>query len=492
MEAKKSNGKAKMLKRLMKRKVGLAILSVQALLTIILTILLIKVKLLKPLYIAAIFAVLLIFLLLMVIGQSSKGKTHYPLKVVSSLICILLFAGCFYTYQGFDTLKKVTNSKVTDEFQAIVLVDNPAETVKDVKDDEFGIDITQKGAAFDAVKTEIEKEIGQAIATKEYVDSPSLVDALYDKDCNVIILNSAVLSDVEENHPDFAKETKVIGTFEHVTETENLDKVENITQEPFSIFLSGIDTYGDISNKSRSDVNIIATVNPKTKEILLTSTPRDYFVQTTVSGTLYDKLTHAGLYGVDCSVGTLEKLYGVDINYYAKVNFTGFETIIDALGGVTVQSDYTFTAQHGEQFVEGNNSVDGKKALAFVRERHAFPSGDLQRNKNQQALIKAVIQKAASPAILTGFSDILNAVKDSVVTNLTYDEISALVKMQLDDGSSWHISTFGVSGKGGKSTTYSNQKKAGYVMYINEELVKEASGYINQVINGQVPTIKEK
>lgn len=491
MEANNSYGKNKMLKRLKKRKVGLAILAVQALLTIVLTILLIKFKMLGTLYISAIAAVLLIFLVLMVIGQTSKGKTHYPLKVVSSLFCILLFMGCFYIYKGINTIEIMTNSKVKDEFQIIVLKDNPAKTIDDVKDEDFGIDITQKGAAFKEIKEDIEEELGQAIATKEYIDSPSLVSALYDKDSDVIILNTAGLSDLEETYPNFTKETRVLETFEHVTKTENTDKVESITDEPFSIFLSGIDTYGDISNKSRSDVNIIATINPKTKEILLTSTPRDYFVQTTVSGNSYDKLTHAGLYGIDCSVGTLENLYGVDINYYAKVNFTGFETIINALGGVTVQSDYTFTAQHGEKFVEGKNTVNGAKALAFVRERHAFPSGDLQRNKNQQALIKAVIQKAASPAILGGFSDILDAVKDSVITNMTYDEISALVQMQLNDGSSWHISTFGVSGEGGKSTTYSNQSKAGYVMYTNEELIKEASGYIDQVINGEVPSIKE-
>ncbi len=491
MEDKNSNRKFKFFKRLKKRKLGLVFLGIQALLTLILTVLLIRFRMLKPIYNAGIFLILLILLVVMALGQGSKGRVHKPLKVVTFLISILLGVGSYFIYTGTDAFATITDSESKDEFQIIVLEDSEAQTINDVKNEEFGVDTTQINAAYKTIVDTLQSELEQTIDTKEYVDSLSLVDALYNKECNVIILNTAVMSDIEENHKNFKKETKILNSYEHVTHNDNSNKVESITEEPFSVYLSGIDTYGDIATKSRSDVNIIATVNPKTKEILLTATPRDYFVQTSVSGTQYDKLTHAGLYGVECSMETLEKLYGVKINYYAKVNFSGFQQIIDALGGVTVNASKDFVAQHGERFYEGENKVDGAKALAFVRERHAFGSGDLQRNKNQQELIRAVIEKAASPAILGGFADIMDAVKDSVRMNLTYDEIAELVQMQLDDGSSWHITSFGVSGKGGSSTTYSNQKKAGYVMYMDEEKIAEASRYINQVINGMAPTITE-
>ncbi len=481
-----------MLDRLKKRKIGLVFLSIQALLTVGLAALLIMIKFLKPLYIIAIVAVLIVLLVLMVMGQGSRGKAHIPFKVAIALFCVLLCVGSYYIYIGYDTGKTVTNPDVTDEFSVIVLKDSPAVTLEDVKGEEFGVDVTQKQDAYTKTMGQIQTEIAEEVRTREYVDSLSLVKALYNKECKVIILNSAVLSDIMEEYPNFKSETRVLNTYEHVTNTTNTNGVKSITEEPFSVFISGIDTYGDISNKSRSDVNIIATINPKTKQLLLTSTPRDYYVKTSVSGDKYDKLTHAGIYGVECSVETLEMLYGIEINYYAKVNFTGFESIVDALGSITVHSDYAFTAQHGETFKKGDNVVDGKKALAFARERHAFPSGDLQRNKNQQEIIKAIIKKLASPAILGGFTSIMDAVKGNVLTDISYDEIATIVQMQLDEGSSWQISTFGVSGKGGSSTTYSNQSKSGYVMYMDEEKIQEAAGYMKQVINGEVPNIETK
>ncbi len=492
MEDRNSQNKHKMFGRLKNRKVGIVFLVIQALLTICLTILLIQFKLLAPLYIVGIDAVLVIILALMILGQGCRGRAHISFKVVIALFCVILSIGCYYVYRTSNTLDKVTDSREVDYFQVIVLKDDPSETINDVKNEEFGIDTTQKNDSYKKIIKDIQTKLASTLKTKEYVDSPSLVEALYKKECKVILLNTSVMPNIEDVYPNFQKEIRVLDSYEHVTKKKNDNKVSSITEQPFSVLLSGNDTYGEISAKSRSDVNVIATVNPKTKEILLTSTPRDYYVQTTVSGSDYDKLTHAGLYGVECSKGTLEKLYGIDINYYAKVNFTGFKSIIDALGTVTVHSDRDFVAQHGERFKEGDNVVDGAKALAFVRERHAFPSGDLQRNKNQQELIKAVIKEASSPAILNGFGDILSAVKDCVMMDLSYDELAALVQMQLSDGGSWHVSTFGVSGEGGSRTTYSNQKKKGYVMYMDDEKIAEATGYIKQVLNGEVPSIEEK
>ena len=213
-------------------------------------------------------------------------------------------------------------------------------------------------------------------------------------------------------------------------------EANKITKEPFVIYLSGVDTRGELTEKARSDVNILAVVNPQTKQVALINTPRDYYVD--LAGTnSKDKLTHAGLYGVETSMATLGNLYGVSVDHYIRINFAGFINIVDALGGVDVYSDQAFTSVGSPgyydptTFVEGWNHLDGKAALAFARERHAFASGDIQRGINQMKVIDAMLNKIKSPALLMGFSKIMDAASDCFVTDFSQDQISALVRMQL-------------------------------------------------------------
>ena len=215
----------------------------------------------------------------------------------------------------------------------------------------------------------------------------------------------------------------------------------DVAEEPFTIYVSGNDSYGEVTlEEGRSDVNILLTVNPNTRQILMTTTPRDYYVELPFGEGCWDKLTHAGNYGIDCSMQTLERLYDVEIDYYLRVNFSGFESIVDALGGVEVYSDYAFTSLHsGYYFDVGYNSVDGAEALAFVRERYAFEEGDVQRGKNQMAMIRAIMDKATSPAVISGYLSLMDSVSDSFITNMPKGSISDLVKMQLNEGGSWNI-----------------------------------------------------
>ena len=268
-------------------------------------------------------------------------------------------------------------------------------------------------------------------------------------------------------------------------------EANKITKEPFVIYLSGVDTRGELTENARSDVNILAAVNPVTKRVALVNTPRDYYVD--LAGTSSkDKLTHAGLYGVETSMETLGNLYGVNVDHYIRINFAGFISIIDALGGVDVYSDQAFTSVGSPgyydptTFAEGWNHLDGKSALAFARERHAFASGDIQRGINQMKVIDAMLNKIKSPALLMGFSKIMDAASDCFVTSFSQDQISALVRMQLSDFAEWDIESYTVTGTSSSSTKcYSAKGQKLYVMKPDDSSVSKAREMLASVLGGE-------
>ena len=268
-------------------------------------------------------------------------------------------------------------------------------------------------------------------------------------------------------------------------------EANKITKEPFVVYLSGVDNRGELTENARSDVNILAVVNPETKQAALINTPRDYYVD--LAGTdSKDKLTHAGLYGVETSMATLGNLYGVNVEHYIRINFAGFIRIIDAIGGVDVYSDQAFTSVGSPgyydptTFAEGWNHLDGKSALAFARERHAFASGDIQRGINQMKVIDAMMNKIKSPTVLMSFSKLMDAVSDCFVTSLSQEQISALVRMQLASLSDWDIQSYAVTGTSGKSSQcYSAKGQSLYVMKPDENSVNQAKELIASVLGGE-------
>ena len=259
-----------------------------------------------------------------------------------------------------------------------------------------------------------------------------------------------------------------------------------------TIFISGIDSRSGLVAKSRSDSNIIATVNTATRQVLLVSTPRDYFVPLSISGGQRDKLTHAGIYGINVCMDTLGMLYNEDINYYFRINFAGFEQLINALGGVTVYSDYDFDSKNetGYHFNQGENYLNGEQALVFSRERYAFKEGDRQRGKNQMAVIKGVINKALSPELLKNYSSVLSSIQGCFETNISYEEIARLLQQQLNNGGDWNIVSYSVNGTGDTQKPYSMSQKA-YVMIPDESTVQKAEAMMKKVRDGETVSQEE-
>ena len=302
---------------------------------------------------------------------------------------------------------------------------------------------------------------------------PSLVVGCGKKNVNTVSVKEDALEEEAEESEKIEQETEIV-------ETENEEKKDLGT---FVLYFSGIDVWGWTDTKSRSDVNIIAAVNTETRHVQLINTPRDYFVEMPISNGAKDKLTHAGLYGVENSVGTLEKLYDIDIDYYLRVNFSGFEAIIDILGGVDVYSEYDFTVDPIKHYTEGYNHLTGLEALAFVRERHAFASGDNQRGRNQMAVIQGVVDKVTQPSFLKNYLSVMDSLDGCFETNIPYDLIASLVRKQLDEGGSWQVLSYSVNGTGDTQKPYSMSQKA-YVMIPDQTTVDKAKTLMKKVREG--------
>ena len=300
-----------------------------------------------------------------------------------------------------------------------------------------------------------------------------------------IVLNSVFENLIEQEYPDHAKKIKKIYTKE-LTKSVEAPKVSQ--NKAFNIYISGIDTYGPISSVSRSDVNIIMTVNQETKKILLTTTPRDAYVPIADGGNNQnDKLTHAGIYGVDASIHTLENLYGIDLNYYARLNFTSFLKLIDLLGGVDVNNDQEFTSLHGNyHFPVGNVHLDSERALGFVRERYSLANGDGDRGRNQQKVISAIVQKLTSAEALKNFDDIMQSLQDSVQTNMPPETMVSLVNAQLASGGKYTVITRDLKGTGRMDLpSYAMPDSSLYMLEVDPNSLETLKTEIKDIMEGK-------
>lgn len=300
-----------------------------------------------------------------------------------------------------------------------------------------------------------------------------------------IVLNSVFENLIEQEYPDHAKKIKKIYTKEL---TKTVEAPKSSQNKAFNIYISGIDTYGPISSVSRSDVNIIMTVNQETKKILLTTTPRDAYVPIADGGNNQnDKLTHAGIYGVDASIHTLENLYGIDLNYYARLNFTSFLKLIDLLGGVDVNNDQEFTSLHGNyHFPVGNVHLDSEQALGFVRERYSLANGDGDRGRNQQKVISAIVQKLTSAEALKNFDDIMQSLQDSVQTNMPPETMVSLVNTQLVSGGKYTVITRDLKGTGRMDLpSYAMPDSSLYMLEVDPNSLETLKTEIKDIMEGK-------
>ena len=414
------------------------------------------------------------------------------------MIAILAFGG-FYINKTRSAISNISG-ETTEVTQMAVYVksDDAADSVEATAGYTYGILSSLDRENTDGAVAHLNSQFGTEVQTKEYAGLTELADGILNGEVNAMLLNSGYLSVYEDmdGYTDFSTKIKEVGTVDvesTIQSAEESTPVEPITTanggKVYTIYLSGIDTRGEMTAKSRSDVNIIATVNTDTHEILLVSTPRDYFVPLSISGGAPDKLTHAGIYGIDVCMDTLGMLYDIDINYYFRINFGGFVKVIDALGGITVNSDYDFDSKNilGYHFNKGENYLNGEQALIFARERYAFQEGDRQRGKNQMEVIRGVVKKALSPEILTSYSSILSSLDGCFGTNITYEEIAQILQQQLTNGGDWTIVSYSVDGTGATEKPYSMSQKA-YVMVPNYDTVNKAKSLMEKIRNGEVVT----
>lgn len=371
-----------------------------------------------------------------------------------------------------------------------VLAEDPAENIKDASGYDFGVQYAMKGNDVKSTVDIINKEVGSSISTVEYSSLNEQAQALHDGAVEAIIYNDAYTAILEEAFTGYSDSVKIIYTHEITSKLENTAADVKVDDDCFTVYISGIDVFGAIETNSRSDVNIIAVVNPTTHQILLVTTPRDYYVEIPgISGGQLDKLTHAGIYGVDASMATLAKLYDTDIDFYARVNFTSLVQMVDALGGVDVVSEQEFNTSYDsglEMYVaQGVNHFNGQQALAFSRERQNVDGGDFQRGRNQQAVITAMIKKAISPAILTGANGILSSISGNVDTNMSQEQIQELIKSQLNQPSAWNIKSMSATGTGDDQECYSSPGSILYVTQPDQNSINEIKQAIDAVEAGE-------
>lgn len=460
---------------------------------IIATVYVLKIKVVPTKYIIIFDVVYLLCTILFFILQrwSTPGIITKFLAILLTGIVILACYYIDYTYNRVQDMLDV-DTKI-DNVNVYVLNEDPAQNIEDAKDYTFGILSVQDRENTDKTLTNINAELGVQVATAEYGSIVDLIQALYDREVGCIVLNSAYIGFVseEENYKDFSKRVRSIATneIETVVETKKNEDYLYNGDKVFTIYISGVDTRSTTNENSNSDVNIILTVNMDTNQILMISTPRDFYIPLSISDGYPDKLTHAGGYGIDVSKDTLAMLYEVHIDDYVRLNFTGFENIIDELGGITVYSEQEFGWEE-HYFYEGYNDLMGEAALAFARCRKTLADGDRQRGRNQMAVIEAVIDKTLSTDMLYNYTDVLDAVSDSMLTSMSYDRISEIVKYQLENNKKWEIIKYSVDGYDAMDVTYSTGDMAVYVMKPNDDTVEQAKEYLRQMYAGKRIVVK--
>ncbi len=413
--------------------------------------------------------------------------------VLNVVFCILAVAivgvyGFAYNYIIKNAMKTIDTIsgpiEETENYYIITLNDGKYNTINDVNGK--NIHMFSADEDYSDIKEDIDSKV--KVTYKDDESLSKLTESLLTGKSYFALLSSSQYSMIKDENEEFESKTKIIYTVTHKLGSKanddiidkNSDKI--MSGGKFNVYISGIDTSGNISNVSRSDANIVLTVNTDTNQILMTSIPRDYYV-TLHSKKAKDKLTHSGIYGINETVSTVEDLLDTEINYYVRVNFTTVIKLVDSLGGIDVYSDYAFTSSLGPSFKKGMNHMNGTQALAFSRERYSFAGGDNQRIKNQQKVIEAIINKVLNgKTLMSKYTTILKSISESFQTNIDQKDISLLVKKQLEDMKSWNITTNSLTGTGASKSTYSAGSQLLYVMIPNESSVEAAKTKINTVL----------
>lgn len=436
---------------------------------------LIKYPILSTKYIIIFMIVNIVIMLLFILSQykAKNKKIRLTGKILIIIFCLLLIPLNYTFSKTMNALAKTETHVETDSVSIIVKANSTYQYTQDLKGKVYST-LATDDKSVDKTIEKLQTENNENIQPKVYSGVLTLVNALYNNDVDCIIINESYRAMIEEDFPNFSSDTRVIYSKQYVTEI-NSPENSDITRNTFNVYVSGIDAYGSITTKSRSDVNMIMTVNPTTKTVLLTSIPRDYYIPFNVLGGQRDKLTHSGLYGVNETMQNVASYFGIDIDYFIRVNFDSLIDIVDSLGGIEVYNPQAF-----KNFEVGKITLNGEEALAFSRERYSFEDGDKERGRNQMRVITGIINKVLSPAIISNYSELMDKLHVSFQTNMSDEQIISLVRMQLDDMSPWTIQQQSVNGNG--QTLYSPIYGSDlYMMVPDDKSVENAKIKINEL-----------
>ena len=430
-------------------------------------------------------------------------------KAISSVFAVLLIlgfgVGTWYLSDTIDFLGDIAIGgnpmDIKEDYHVVVKADAPYTEVSELGGKGVGTYLSQDTGYMEA-KDDLQREI--AVDYKYVSDLHQLFDGLAAGGCETInqttgfaefqeygavFVSAAAYESLKGERENLEETTRILHTISIKVGEAAEVKAVDVTKESFNVYLSGLDFTGDISQNYHSDVNMLVTVNPVSHEVLITSIPRDYYVNLPSKASM-DKLTHSGLYGIRETVGAVEDMMGIDINYYVKVNYNTIVTLVDAMGGIEINSPYAFTTHgmgelNGITFNEGYNSLNGNMALAYCRERKSWVDGDMRRNENQQLIMEAILKKATtSTTILTNYTGILEAVRGNMETSMSADEMTSLVKMQLADMPSWDIQKNAIKGRNDYQFCYALGFNAAVVNQ-DAEQVARAADKITAVMNNQ-------
>ena len=443
-------------------------------------------------YVNIILTVVLIAVFVLSLLLLIRKKAKIVTTVFLLLFTLVSAVGLYFVQSTVQVAEKLNQTASYAEIEMSIVVPTGS-AIQDITE------LGQVQAPVNNDSENIQALLGDLKVNKNIELAPETVDSYQQAYENLLsgatqgmILNSAYSSLLELSDADYASKIRTLYTYKITKEVKtapaSASSDENKNPNVVNIYISGIDTYGSISTVSRSDVNIIMTINMETHKVLLTTTPRDAYVQIPDGGAdQYDKLTHAGIYGVETSMKTLENLYNIDIDYYARINFTSFLQLIDLLGGVEVYNDQEFVSHiGGYTFPVGNVALNSEHALAFVRERYSLQGGDADRGRNQQKVISAIINKLASVNSITNFTNIVNSLQNSIQTDMPYETMMQLANKQLSSGGSFVVSSQDVTGTGSTDqlTSYAMPSAALYMMSLDETSVETAKQAIKNTMEG--------
>ena len=451
------------------------------------------------------------------VPRKMARKVAQKRRLIASVLALIMLIGCVVISRVANDVRKTFEAAqaAQQEQQAkeaesgikrtiYVRSFDTAETLADAASYSFGILEGYDDENTAQAVAAIEAEIGSTINTKSYLSVFEMANALMAGQLDAMVLNSGYISilEADDRYSMFSENTRVLADVKIEGSGEELDGsglllnaeadiAENGKLKPFIMYISGSDSReGTLDGNTRSDVNILAVVNPETRQVLLLNTPRDYYVPMPRAEGAFDKLTHCGVYGISCSMQALAALYEHDIQYYAQLNFEGLEKLVDAIGGITVESDVAFTLYKNVGKIKvGENNLNGKLALAYARTRKGLDGGDLARGNHQMQVIKAIVDKATSgTTILTNYTAIMDSIDGMFVMNVPMSLIGEVMKRQLADMSGWNIVSFSVRGEGGNYECYSAPGELLYALKPYESHVNKAKELIDKVFNGETLT----